>query len=32
MFANGPGDKGSTPGRIIPKAQKIVLDAALLNI
>ena len=30
-FANGPGDWGSIPGRVIPKAQKMVLDAALLN-
>ena len=31
VFANGPGDQGSIPGRIIPKTQKMVLDAALLN-
>ena len=31
VFANGPGDKGSIPGRIIPKTQKMVLDAVLLN-
>ena len=31
MFANGPGDLGSIPGRVIPKTQKIVLDAILLN-
>ena len=31
MFANGPGDRGSIPGRFIPKTQKIVLDASLLN-
>ncbi len=31
MFANGPGDLGSIPGRAIPKTQKMVLDAALLN-
>ena len=30
-FANGPGDLGSIPGRVIPKTQKIVLDASLLN-
>ena len=30
-FANGPGDLGSIPGRIIPKTQKMVLDATLLN-
>ena len=31
VFANGPGDLGSIPGRVIPKTQKMVLDAALLN-
>ena len=31
VFANGPGDLGSIPGRIIPKTQKMVLDASLLN-
>ena len=31
MFASGPGDLGSIPGRIIPKTQKMVLDASLLN-
>ena len=31
VFANGPGDQGSIPGRVIPKTQKIVLDAALLS-
>ena len=31
MFANGLGDLGSIPGRVIPKTQKIILDAALLN-
>ena len=31
MFANGLGDLGSIPGRVIPKAQKMVLDACLLN-
>ena len=31
VFANGPGDRGSIPGRVIPKTQKIILDAALLN-
>ena len=31
LLANGPGNRGSIPGRVIPKAQKIVLDAALLN-
>ena len=31
MFANGPGDLGSIPGQVIPKTQKMVLDASLLN-
>ena len=31
VFAYGPGDQGSTPGRVIPKTQKMVLDATLLN-
>ena len=31
MFANGPGDMGSIPGRVTPKTLKIVLDASLLN-
>ena len=31
MFANGPEDRGSIPGRVIPKTKKMVLDAALLN-
>ena len=31
VFANGPGDQGSIPGRVISKIQKMVLDAALLN-
>ena len=31
VFTNGPGDRGSIPGRIIPKTQKMVLDAYLLN-
>ena len=31
VFANGPGDRGSIPGRVIPKTQKMVLDAALFN-
>ena len=29
VFANGPGDRGSILGRVIPKTQKMVLDAAL---
>ena len=31
VFANGPGDRGSLPGQVIPKPQKMVLGAALLN-
>ena len=31
VFANGLGDWGSIPGRVISKTQKMVLDAALLN-
>ena len=31
VFANGPGDRGSIPGRVIPKIQKMVFDAALIN-
>ena len=31
VFANGPGDRGSIPGRVMPKTQKMVLDATLLN-
>ena len=31
VFANGPGDLGSIPGRVISKTQKILLDVTLLN-
>ena len=31
VFANGPGDRSSIPGRVIPKTLKMVLDASLLN-
>ena len=31
VFAKGPGDMGSIPGRVIPKTRKMVLDTALLN-
>ena len=31
FFANGPGDQDSILGQVIPKTQKIVLDAVLLN-
>ena len=30
MFANGPGDLVSIPRQVIPKTQKMVLDATLL--
>ena len=29
VFANGLGDLGSIPGQVIPKSQKMVLDASL---
>ncbi len=31
VFANGPRDLGSIPRRVIPKTQKMVIDASLLN-
>ena len=31
VFANGLGVLGSIPGQVIPKTQKMVLDAFLLN-
>ena len=31
VFANGLGDRGSIPARVLPKIQKMVLDASLLN-
>ena len=31
VFVNGPGDRCSIPGRVIPKTQKMVLDTALLS-
>ena len=31
VFANGPEDRGSIPGQVIPMTQKIVLDVTLLN-
>ena len=31
VFANGPGDLGSIPGRVILKAKNMVFDASLLN-
>ena len=31
VFANGPGHRGSILGRVLPKTQKMVIDAALLS-
>ena len=31
VFAHGPGDWSSIPGRVIPKTKKMVLDAALFS-
>ena len=31
VFANGPGDLGSIPCRVIPKNLKMVLDTSLFN-
>ena len=31
MFANGPGDRGSIPGQVIPKTKKNLVGATLLN-
>ena len=31
VFANGPGDLGSTPSCVIPKTLKMVLDTSLPN-
>ena len=31
VFANGPGDRGSIPDRVIPKTQKMILDSTLLK-
>ena len=31
VFANSPEDRGSNPGRVIPKTQKMVLDASSFN-
>ena len=30
-FVNGLGDRSSIPGHVIPKTQKMVLDAVLFN-
>ena len=31
VFPNGSGDRGSIPGRAIPKTLKMALDTSLLN-
>ena len=31
VLANEPGHRGSIPGWVIPKTQKMVLDATLFN-
>ena len=31
VFAIGPGDHGSIPGRVLPKTQNMILGAALFN-
>ena len=31
VFANGPEDRGSAPGRVIPKTLKMVLDTSLFS-
>ena len=31
VFSNGSGKRGSIPGRVIPKTQKMVLDTSLLK-
>ena len=31
VFPSGPEERGSIPGRVIPKTQKIALDAASHN-
>ena len=31
VFANGLGDLGSIPCRVIPKTQKMVLNTSMLN-
>ena len=32
VLAYGPGDRGTIPGRVIPKTQKMVRDTTLLNV
>ena len=31
MFNDGKGDRGSIPGHVIPKTQKMVLNASFFN-
>ena len=31
VFTNGPGDQGPISGQVVPKTQKMVLDADLFN-
>ena len=31
VFANGQGDWGSIPGQVLPKTQKMILNALSLN-
>ena len=31
LFTNGPGDRGLISDQVIPKTEKMVLDASLLN-
>ena len=31
VFVNPPGDRGSIPGRVIPKTPNLVREATLLN-
>ena len=31
MYRKGPGDLGSLQGCVVPKTQKIILDASLFN-
>ena len=32
LLGNSPGDQGSIPGRVIPKTQNMVRDAAILTL
>ena len=31
VFTNDPGDRNSVPGQVIPKNQKMIIDASWLN-